>query len=141
MLVDFNNDSVADGLAAAERLGDRLWGVRLDTSGSLVDEALRDAPGGEEERRGVTPELVRRMRAALDADGHGEVKIVVSGGFDAEHIRRFEAERAPVDSYGVGSSMLRGENDFTADVVRVDGRPCAKAGREERPNRGLVPVT
>ena len=35
----------------------------------------------------------------------------------------------PVDAYGVGSSLIRGENDFTADVVLVDGRPCAKVGR------------
>ena len=48
-------------------------------------------------------------------------------------IRRFEALGAPVDSYGVGSSLLRGQNDFTADVVRVEGRDCAKVGRHYRP--------
>jgi nicotinate phosphoribosyltransferase len=37
----------------------------------------------------------------------------------------------------VGSSLLRGQNDFTADVVRVDGRPLAKAGRQENPNPRL----
>jgi nicotinate phosphoribosyltransferase len=68
------------------------------------------------------------------------VHIVVSGGFDAEKILRFEQEGAPVDAYGVGSSLLRGHNDFTADIVRVDGRPCAKVGREERPNPRLSPV-
>jgi nicotinate phosphoribosyltransferase len=46
-----------------------------------------------------------------------------------------------VDAYGVGSSLLRGSSDYTADVVRVDGRPCAKVGREERPNPRLQPVT
>ena len=80
------------------------------------------------------------MRDALDAAGHEHVRIVVSGGFDAEKITRFEAESAPVDAYGVGSSLLRGQNDFTADVVRVDGRPLAKAGRHERPNPRLQPV-
>ena len=68
------------------------------------------------------------------------VRIVVSGGFDAEKIARFEAEGAPVDAYGVGSSLLRGQNDFTADVVRVDGRPLAKAGRHESPNPRLQRV-
>jgi nicotinate phosphoribosyltransferase len=43
----------------------------------------------------------------------------------------------PADAYGVGSSLLRGTVDFTADVVRVDGRPCAKQGRAERPNPRL----
>ena len=68
------------------------------------------------------------------------MRIVVSGGFTADRIRRFEAEGVPVDSYGVGSSLIRGANDFTADVVVVDGRPCAKVGRELRPNPRLEPV-
>ena len=46
----------------------------------------------------------------------------------------------PVDAYGVGTSLLQGSNDYTADVVRVDGVPCAKVGREERPNPRLEPV-
>ena len=46
----------------------------------------------------------------------------------------------PVDSYGVGSTLIRGENDFTADVVMLDGTPCAKVGRRLRPNPRLEPV-
>ena len=68
------------------------------------------------------------------------MRIVVSGGFDAAKIAEFERVGAPVDAYGVGSALLRGSNDFTADIVRVDGRPCAKVGREERPNPRLEPV-
>jgi nicotinate phosphoribosyltransferase len=83
---------------------------------------------------------VSRVREALDAAGHERVKIVVSGGFDAERIRRFEAENVPVDAYGVGSSLLRGQNDFTADIVLVDGRECSKVGRRHRPNTRLVAV-
>jgi nicotinate phosphoribosyltransferase len=137
VLVDFDNDSVGTSVAVADALGDDLWGVRLDTSGALVDRALADEPGPREDRAGVTPELVRRVRAGLDDAGHGDVRIVVSGGFDPERIRAFEREGAPVDVYGVGSALRRGENDFTADVVKLDGRPCAKAGREERPNERL----
>jgi nicotinate phosphoribosyltransferase len=88
----------------------------------------------------VSIELARRVRAALDDAGHAGVRIVVSGGFDARRITAFEEAGAPVDAYGVGSSLLRGANDFTADVVRVDGRPCAKVGREERPNPRLERV-
>ncbi len=65
---------------------------------------------------------------------------MASGGFDAERIRRFEEAGVPVDAYGVGSWLLQGTNDFTADVVRVNGVPCAKVGREERPNPRLEPV-
>jgi nicotinate phosphoribosyltransferase len=136
VLVDFENDSVRTALEVADALGDRLWGVRLDTSEQLVDVALQDEPDPER-NRGVTALLTRRVRDALDAAGHRQVRIVVSGGFDHEKIARFEAEGAPVDAYGVGSSLLRGQNDFTADVVRVDGRPLAKAGRQESPNPRL----
>jgi nicotinate phosphoribosyltransferase len=69
------------------------------------------------------------------------VRIVASGGFDATRIADFEAVGAPVDAYGVGSSLLHGSVDFTADIVRVDGRPCAKVGRAERPNPRLVRCT
>jgi nicotinate phosphoribosyltransferase len=140
VLVDFDNDSVTTALAVAEALGERLWGVRLDTSEALVDRALEDLPGPTAERTGVTPELARRVRRALDEAGHHRVRIVVSGGFDAARIEQFERERAPVDAYGVGSSLVRGSNDFTADVVRVDGRPCAKVGRGEWPNPRLQRV-
>jgi nicotinate phosphoribosyltransferase len=46
-----------------------------------------------------------------------------------------------VDSYGVGSSLIRGANDFTADVVLKDGKPAGKVGREYRPNPRLELVS
>jgi nicotinate phosphoribosyltransferase len=138
VLVDFTNDSTRTAVEVADALGDELWGVRLDTSEAMVDVALQDL--GEDAPRGVNVELTRRVRAALDDAGHPDVHIVVSGGFDAAKIRSFEEQGAPVDSYGVGSSLLRGQNDFTADIVRVDGRPLAKVGREERPNPRLEAV-
>jgi nicotinate phosphoribosyltransferase len=48
-----------------------------------------------------------------------------------------ERQGVPVDAYGVGSSLIRGQNDFTADVVMTDGRPSAKSGRQFRPNPRL----
>ena len=128
VLVDFDNHSVQTALEVAEALGDRLWGVRLDTSGNLVDRALIDEMG-DFDPRGVNAHLVEKVRAELDRAGHRQVRIVVSGGFDAGRIREFEAHGVPVDAYGIGSSLIRGENDFTADVVMVNGRPRAKAGR------------
>jgi nicotinate phosphoribosyltransferase len=140
VLVDFENDSVRTALEVADALGPLLWGVRLDTSDRIVDRALWHEMG-DFKPTGVNPVLVRRVRDALDAAGHEHVKIVVSGGFDAKRIREFEALGAPVDSYGVGSSLLRGQNDFTADVVLVNGRPCGKVGRRHRPNPRLERVT
>ncbi len=140
VLVDFENDSVRTALAVADALGDRLWAVRVDTSETMVDRSLWHEMG-RFRPTGVVPELVRKVRRALDNAGHEHVRIVASGGFDPERIRTFEQAGVPVDAYGVGSSLLRGANDFTADVVRVDGRPCAKVGREERPAVRLTPVT
>ena len=136
VLVDFANDSVRTSLEVADALGDKLWGVRLDTSERLVDRALWHEMGAFRPT-GVNEVLVRRVREALDSAGHQRVKIVVSGGFDAERIRSFEDQEVPVDSYGVGSSLIRGSNDYTADVVMVNGKPCAKVGREHRPNPRL----
>ncbi len=142
VLVDWENDSVGTALAVADALGDDLWGVRLDTSETLVDQALEHVDAQEGERlSGVSARLVHAVRDALDAAGHERVRIVVSGGFTAERIRAFEAAGVPVDAYGVGSSLIRGQNDFTADIVRVDGRPCAKVGRGERPASRLTRVT
>jgi nicotinate phosphoribosyltransferase len=139
VLVDFENDSVRTALEVAEALGDDLWGVRLDTSDRLADLALQRRYG-DDAPKGVAAELVECVRAALDARGYSRVRIVVSGGFTAERIRAFEEASVPVDSYGIGSSLIRGANDFTADVVMVNGKPCAKVGREYRPNPRLSPV-
>src|SRR4051812_44669197 len=136
VLVDFHNDSVSTAIAVADALGDKLWGVRLDTSERLVDRSLWEDMG-DFKPTGVNEPLVRKVRAALDDAGHERVKIVVSGGFTADRIREFERGGVPVDSYGVGSSLLRGSNDFTADVVLVEGKPCAKVGRRYRPNPRL----
>jgi nicotinate phosphoribosyltransferase len=139
VLVDWDNDSVTTALAVADALGDRLWGVRLDTGERMVDRSLWGELG-DFQPTGVNPRLVEKVRDALDAAGHERVRIVASGGFDAARIRRFEADGVPVDAYGVGSSLIRGSNDYTADVVMVDGRPCAKAGRRARPSARLERV-
>ena len=139
VLVDFENDSVRTTLDVAEALGDRLWGVRLDTSELLVDRSLLDEMGAFKPT-GVNPRLVEKVRGALDGAGFPHVKIVASGGFTAARIREFEAKSVPVDAYGVGSSLIRGQDDFTADVVLRDGQPCAKFGRKYMPNPRLERV-
>ncbi len=140
MLVDFENNSVETALEVARALGDRLWGVRLDTSETLVDRSLWDELG-EFKPTGVNEHLVRKVRAALDEAGFERIKIVASGGFDAEKISAFEARGVPVDSYGVGSALIRGQNDFTGDIVLTDGLPSAKVGRRYKPNERLELVS
>ena len=144
-LVDFENDCVRTSLAVARALGGRLWGVRLDTSGTLVDASVIPQMGTFPPT-GVNPQLVHNVRAALDGEGFAGVKIVASGGFNPARIRAFERERVPVDAYAVGSAFLDGNGtyDFTADIVAIetDGawRGCAKVGRAERPNPRLTRV-
>src|SRR5690606_25423740 len=91
VLVDFENDSVRTALAVAEALGDDLWGVRLDTSDRLADVSLQRLHG-DAAPTGVAAELVSLTRAELDRHGFQGVRIVVSGGFNAERIRAFEAD-------------------------------------------------
>jgi nicotinate phosphoribosyltransferase len=139
VLVDFDNNCVSTSLAVAEALGDRLWGVRLDTSETLVDRSLWSELG-DFKPTGVNSRLVHKVREALDGAGRTDVRILVSGGFTADKIREFEDGGVPVDVYGIGSSLIRGSNDFTADVVLADGRPAAKVGRKLRPNSRLERV-
>jgi nicotinate phosphoribosyltransferase len=137
-LVDFNNDCITDALCCAEELGDDLWGVRLDTSENMVDPAVHLSPlYGQYKPTGVNPMLVERLRETLDDQGFGHVKIIVSGGFNPEKIKMFEEMSVPVDAYAVGSSLLAGTCDFTADIVE----PVAKQGRKLRPNDRLELVT
>jgi nicotinate phosphoribosyltransferase len=139
VLVDWANDSSRTAVEVARALGPRLWGVRLDTSGQMVDRSLWNRMGTFDPT-GVNPQLVWNVREALDKAGFPDVKIVASGGFNAQRIAAFEEAGVPVDSYGVGSSLIRGQNDYTADIVLYEGKPCAKAGRSYHPNPRLERV-
>src|SRR5213083_1041204 len=79
-LVDFENDCVGTALKVARALGERLFGVRIDTSETLVDKSVIPQMGTFKPT-GVNPQLVWNVRRALDADGFRHVRIVVSGGF------------------------------------------------------------
>jgi nicotinate phosphoribosyltransferase len=114
-LVDTFKDEAEESLRVAEALGERLWGVRLDTPS---------------ERGRVTADLVKEVRARLDLAGHGHVRIVVSGGLDPERITYFKEAGAPVDSFAVGSAISDASPiDFTGDLKEIDGKPIAKRGR------------
>src|SRR4051812_7800767 len=115
VLVDTFHDEAEEALRVANALGDRLYGVRLDTP---------------TERGRVTPDLVREVRARLDQQGFTHVKIIISGGLTPERIRFFKDEKAPVDSFAVGSYIAGAKPiDFTGDLKEIDGQPIAKRGR------------
>jgi len=115
VLVDTFKDEAEEALRVAHALGDRLYGIRLDTPA---------------ERGRVTADLVHEVRARLDQAGFHHVKIVVSGGLNPDRIRYFKESGAPVDSYAVGSYISGATPiDFTGDIKEIDGRPIAKRGR------------
>jgi nicotinate phosphoribosyltransferase len=115
VLVDTFKDEAEEALRVARALGDRLYGIRLDTPS---------------ERGRVTADLVHEVRARLDQAGFGHVRIVVSGGLSPERIRYFSDAAAPVDSFAVGSYISGATPiDFTGDIKEIDGRPIAKRGR------------
>jgi nicotinate phosphoribosyltransferase len=115
VLVDTFKDEAEESLRVAHALGDRLYGIRLDTPS---------------ERGRVTPDLVKEVRARLDQAGFGHVKIVVSGGLTPDRMGVFKEAGAPVDSYAVGSYISGATPiDFTGDIKEIDGKPIAKRGR------------
>lgn len=179
-LVDFNNDSIQDSLRVLDAMfaryrelveaGDqeeaekyKLYGVRLDTSGSVRDVSVPPL-GDPALDLGVNPRLVFNVRSALDSAWERwslpksweeaakefcrSVKIVVSGGFNPEKIRRFEKLNVPADIYAVGSYLFNNNGstvtDFTADVVRVkvhgEWIDMAKVGRKVGENENLERV-
>jgi nicotinate phosphoribosyltransferase len=115
VLVDTFKDEAEEALRVARALGDRLYGVRLDTPS---------------ERGRVTVDLVKEVRARLDQAGFTHVRIVVSGGLNPDRIAYFKEAGAPVDSYAVGSYISGATPiDFTGDIKEIDGQPIAKRGR------------
>ena len=179
-LVDFNNDSVRDTLRVLEVMfrkyqelcdaGDEaeaakyvLYGIRLDTSGTLRDVSVEPL-GDPALDLGVNPRLVFNVRHGLDAAAESwylpskwkeaaheycrNVKIVVSGGFNPDKIRKFERLSVPVDIYAVGSWLFNNNGgtvtDFTGDVVRVkvhdEWIDMAKVGRKSLDNPNLERV-
>lgn len=148
VLIDTFNREISDSLECAEALGDRLYGVRIDTCGENVGEGGTSHPAGKDPSyqtgTGVTIESARNMREALDKAGYNGVKIILSSGFgNADKVKAFvDAEKRSgmrlFDSLGVGG--LYDARFATSDIVLKQGKPCAKTGRGYRPNPRLVEV-
>ncbi|MBN2396005.1 MAG: nicotinate phosphoribosyltransferase [Candidatus Atribacteria bacterium] len=113
ILIDTFKDEAEESIRVAKALGRDLLGVRLDTPS---------------ERGGVSPDLVREVRARLDQAGFSYVKIFVSGGVTPDRIVSLRDEA--VDAFGVGSFISDASPiDMTLDIKEVEGKPIAKRGR------------
>ena len=110
---------VAAGVAnAVEVAGTGLGGVRID-SGDL-------------------PVLAHQVRRQLDDLGARHARIVVSGDLDEFAIAALRVQ--PIDSYGVGTSVVTGSGAPTADMVyklvEVDGKPVEKRSTNKESHGG-----
>jgi len=111
-LCDTYSDEVDETLRAVGALGDRLDGVRLDTTGS---------------RRGDFRAILREVRWELEARGHDDVDLFASGGLGPADLRDL---RDVADGFGVGGAVANAAPvDFALDVVAVEGEPAAKRGK------------
>ncbi len=103
-----------------QALGHRLQGVRLD-SGDLG-------------------ELSRQVRKHLDDAGLEGVRIVASGGLDEMDVQGLVEGRAPIDSFGIGTTLGVSADapwtDMAYKLVRYGDKPAMKlsAGKESQPD-------
>jgi nicotinate phosphoribosyltransferase len=102
---------------AIEVAGPKLGAIRIDSGDLAV--------------------MARHSREQLDGLGATDTRIVVSGDLDEFAIAALAA--APVDAYGVGTSVVTGSGEPTANMVyklvEVDGHPVAKRS-ENKQSRG-----
>ncbi|RFB00315.1 nicotinate phosphoribosyltransferase [Pyrobaculum aerophilum] len=116
ILADTFLDEREEALLAAKILGDRLYGVRLDTPGS---------------RRGNMRRIVEEVRWSLDLHGYKNVKIFVSGGLDEPQL---EVLKDVADGFGVGTAISFPPSiDVAMDIVEVEVNgqwvPITKRGK------------
>ncbi|MGV2393362.1 UNVERIFIED_CONTAM: nicotinate phosphoribosyltransferase [Campylobacter lari] len=136
-LIDYHNDVIKQGLESYKVLKDKLYGVRIDTSKNMKDHMF-DNEEDSDDFYGVNIEQVKRLRKALDDAGAKDVKIIVSSGFNANKIAKFEKAHTPVDAYGVGQGIFKMVCSFSADATLLNGKPEAKEGRGYNPNSKLI---
>jgi len=110
-LCDTYSDEVDEAVRAADAIDD-LDSIRLDTTSS---------------RRGDFRRIVQEVRWELQARGHDDVDIFLSGGLTPETLRNL---RDVADGFGVGGYVSNADpKDFALDIVEIDGEPVAKRGK------------
>lgn len=96
-----------------EREGVPVRGVRIDSGDLLV--------------------LSREVRRILDGGGLRHTRIIASGGIDEEQIARLAAANAPIDAFGVGTSLVTSEDapslDCAYKLKAYEGRPLRKQSK------------
>lgn len=151
-LVDYQNREIDDSLEVARVLGNKLYGIRIDTNGECLMQGAEES--GRESGpfwygKGVTISGVSRLRETLNHKGYSNIKIMLSSGFgNPDKVKAFvDAEKKLglklFDALGVGN--LYDSRIATMDIVAVGEsldqmEPCAKSGRCYHANPNLIPL-
>ncbi len=144
VLIDTFNKEITDTKAVAKELGDRLYGVRIDTCGESLGEGCVEGSEKHVNTKGVTTELAYKVREALEEIGRSDVKIVCSSGFASEEkCKKFvewekENNKKTFDTLGIGQVFH--SRAATADIIEIEGEKISKKGREYKPNDKLRKV-
>ncbi len=111
---------------------DTIEGVRRAIE---VSQELGRAPRGVRLDSGDLGQLAVESRRLLDEAGFSDAEVIASGGLDEEQIHRLLSEGAPIDGFGVGTSLTVSEDhpglDIVYKLVEYDGRPVAKFSGEK----------
>ncbi len=106
---------------------DTLEGVRRAIE---VSHQLGRAPRGVRLDSGDLGELAVETRRLLDDAGFEDTEVIASGGLDEGEIHRLLRDGAPIDGFGVGTSLTVSQDhpglDIVYKLVEYDGRPVAK---------------
>ncbi len=141
VLIDTFNREITDVKEVAKELGDKLYGIRIDTCGESLGEGCIEGNEKHVNSKGVTTALVYNLRKTLEEIGRSDVKIVASSGFASEEkCKRFiewelENNKKTFDLTGVGQVFH--SRAATADIVEIEGEKISKKGREYKPNEKL----
>jgi len=106
---------------------DTVEGVRRAIE---VSRELGITPRGVRLDSGDLGQLAVEARRLLDDAGFQDAEVIASGGLDEEEIHRLLSAGAPIDGFGVGTSLTVSQDapglDIVYKLVEYDGRPVAK---------------
>jgi len=135
-LIDYHNDVIYD-LEKIKPIFSQLSAVRIDTSIRMVDKSLQKMDPdwlNSTKLYGVNTTIMKLVREYLDNNNGKHIKIIASSGIDEARILKFKKHGAPIDLYGIGSSLIKPTVHFSGDLVAIDGSWEAKEGRSIKKN-------
>ncbi len=126
-LADFNNDVINDSLKVCNKFKEKIFGIRVDTSKNLIDKSLVNSK--EKNINGACPALFKLLRNKLDEREFQNVKIIISSSIEEKELIQYNEMNAHPDYFGIGTAFLRGQINFTCDLLMINEKHSGKTGR------------